>query len=77
MSVSATWKKDGDKIQQRITIHEIYESQQLSKLLQEIASIGLDINQFLPDGRTPILHRGKQGGGKGIKTGTPLHPGNR
>ncbi len=39
-------EKDGEKVQQRITIHEIYESQQLSKLLQEIASIGLDVNQF-------------------------------
>ncbi len=39
-------EKDGEKIQQRITIHEIYESQQLSKLLQEIASIGLDVTQF-------------------------------
>lgn len=39
-------ERDGEKIQQRITIHEIYESQQLSKILQEIASIGLDVNQF-------------------------------
>jgi len=41
-------ERNGEKIQQRITIHEIYESQQLSKLLQEIASIGLDVNQFSP-----------------------------
>jgi DNA gyrase subunit B len=39
-------EKDGERIQQRITLHEIYESQQISKLLQEIFSIGLDINQF-------------------------------
>jgi DNA gyrase subunit B len=39
-------EKDGERVQQRITIHEIYESQQLSKLLQEITGIGLDINQF-------------------------------
>jgi len=39
-------EKDGERVQQRITIHEIYESQQLSKSLKEIAGIGLDINQF-------------------------------
>ncbi len=37
---------DEVKVQQRITIHEIYESLQISKLIQEIAKIGLDINQF-------------------------------
>ncbi len=39
-------EKDGENIQQRITIHEIYESQRLTSLLKEIADVGLDVNQF-------------------------------
>ena len=37
---------NGEKVQQRISLHEVYESNQLSKLIQEVAEIGLDINQF-------------------------------
>jgi len=48
-------EKDGERIQQRITVHEIYESQQLSKLLLEIGAIGLDVNQFSRT-ETPRYH---------------------
>jgi DNA gyrase subunit B len=38
--------KDGVQIQQRITIHEIFESTEMSKIIREMADIGLDIKQF-------------------------------
>ncbi|MCC5789586.1 MAG: DNA topoisomerase (ATP-hydrolyzing) subunit B [Opitutales bacterium] len=39
---------DGFKINRRISLHEIYEAQQMAKLLQEIENIGLDISRFTP-----------------------------
>ncbi|MBW7894164.1 MAG: DNA topoisomerase (ATP-hydrolyzing) subunit B [Opitutaceae bacterium] len=35
-------------VNSRITIHEIFESNEISKLLKSIAAVGLDINRFQP-----------------------------
>jgi DNA gyrase subunit B len=37
---------EGIKVQQRISLHEIYESTEMSKLIREVAESGMDINQF-------------------------------
>ncbi|HKK18158.1 MAG TPA: DNA gyrase subunit B, partial [Opitutales bacterium] len=37
---------DGIKLQQRISLHEIFESTEMSKLLREIAEAGMDVKQF-------------------------------
>ncbi len=37
---------DGITVQQRINVYEIYESAQLSKILSEMAKLGLDISHF-------------------------------
>ena len=39
---------DGLKVQQRISLHEIFESTEMSKLLKELAALGMDIKQFSP-----------------------------
>ena len=36
----------GVLVQQRISLHEIYESTQLTKLLNELAETGMDVNRF-------------------------------
>ena len=36
----------GLKVQQKISIYEIFESTEMSKLLKELAKIGMDIKQF-------------------------------
>ena len=38
--------EDGVKQQQRISLHEIFESTEMSKLLSELAKLGMDIKQF-------------------------------
>ena len=38
--------EDGVKQQQRISLHEIFESTEMSKLLNELASLGMDVKQF-------------------------------
>lgn len=40
--------KEGLKVQQRISLHEIFESTEMSKLLKELANFGIDIKQFSP-----------------------------
>jgi len=40
--------KDGVKQQQRTSLHEIFESTEMSKLLNELANSGMDIKQFSP-----------------------------
>ena len=40
--------KEGLQLQQRISLHEIYESTEMSKLLKELANFGIDIKQFSP-----------------------------
>jgi len=36
----------GQLVQQRLTIHEIFEASEITKMLREIAATGLDINRF-------------------------------
>ncbi|MEM7791944.1 MAG: toprim domain-containing protein, partial [Verrucomicrobiota bacterium] len=38
--------EEGIKIQQRISLHEIFESTEMTKLLREITTAGMDVNQF-------------------------------
>ncbi|PIP59318.1 MAG: DNA topoisomerase (ATP-hydrolyzing) subunit B [Verrucomicrobia bacterium CG_4_10_14_3_um_filter_43_23] len=39
---------NGQKVQQRISVNEIFESSQISKIIKELSTLGLDINQFTP-----------------------------
>jgi DNA gyrase subunit B len=39
-------ERDGIMVNQRIAVYEIYEASQLTKIIQEIGRIGLDINQW-------------------------------
>ncbi len=41
-------EKDGHTVNQRITLHEIFEAGEMTKILKEIARIGLDVAQFTP-----------------------------
>lgn len=38
----------GNMVQQRITIHEIFEAAEICKMLRELAAKGLDVNRFSP-----------------------------
>ncbi len=40
---------DGISVQQRISVHEIHEAGAMTKILKELARIGLDIQQFTPE----------------------------
>jgi len=40
--------EDGALVQQRISVHEIYESTEMAKLLREVAATGMDIQRFTP-----------------------------
>tara|TARA_B100001093_G_scaffold93249_1_gene85519 strand:- start:516 stop:3083 length:2568 start_codon:yes stop_codon:yes gene_type:complete len=40
--------EDGLKLQQRTSLHEIFESTEMSKLLNELADLGMDVKQFSP-----------------------------
>lgn len=37
---------DGQRMQQRISLHEIFESTEMTKLLRELSDTGMDVNQF-------------------------------
>jgi len=39
---------NGAKLVQRVSVHEIFEATEMTKLLRELAKIGLDVNQFSP-----------------------------
>ncbi len=39
---------EGVRVQQRISLHEIFESTEMTRLLREIADAGMDITQFTP-----------------------------
>ena len=39
---------DGSKLVQRVSVHEIFEATEMTKLLRELAKIGLDVNRFTP-----------------------------
>ncbi|MCR5184044.1 MAG: DNA gyrase subunit B [Opitutales bacterium] len=45
-SISEVTSEDGQKLQQRINIYEVYEAAPLSKLLREIEALGLDVKTF-------------------------------
>ncbi len=38
--------KDGRLVNQRVSIHEIYEAAEISKIIQEVARTGLEVNQW-------------------------------
>ncbi len=38
--------EQGNKVQQRINVHEIYEATQLEKILTEVSKLGIDITSF-------------------------------
>lgn len=38
--------EEGIKLQQRISLHEIFESTEMTKLLNELANAGMDVHQF-------------------------------
>lgn len=40
--------ENGQMVQQRVSVYEIYEAGQMTKILQQLAKLGLDINQFTP-----------------------------
>jgi len=41
-------EKEGVKVVQRVSVHEIFEATEMTKILRELAKIGLDVNQFTP-----------------------------
>ena len=41
-------QNNGHQINQRISVHEIFEAAPMSKILKNLAKFGLDINQFTP-----------------------------
>ncbi len=47
-SIIRETEKDGHTVNQRITVHEIFEAGQMTKILKEIARIGLDVARFTP-----------------------------
>ena len=57
--------ENGVKVQQRINVYEIYESQQLEKILAEIAKMGLVVKSFTPTEEARYtLSEGADGNGK-------------
>lgn len=38
--------EDGRTVQQRVSVYEIYEAGQMTKILRQLAELGLDVNQF-------------------------------
>ena len=47
-SMTRQIERKGRSINQRIAVHEIYEAEQMTKILKEIARIGLTIRQWTP-----------------------------
>ena len=47
-SVTRQVQKNGHSTNQRISVYEIFEAAQMSKILKTLAKMGLDINQFTP-----------------------------
>ena len=39
---------EGAKVVQRVSVHEIFEATEMTKLLRELATMGLDVNRFTP-----------------------------
>ena len=40
--------ENGQMVQQRVSVYEIYEAAQMTKILKQLAELGLDIRQFSP-----------------------------
>lgn len=57
-------REDGTSVNRRITVHEIYEANQISKLLKEMARLGLDVTRFTPS-EEPRYHLIESAGQKG------------
>lgn len=38
----------GQTVQQRVSVYEIYEAAQMTKILKQLATLGLDVNRFAP-----------------------------
>ena len=64
-------EEHGQKLNQRISVHEIFEALQMSKILKEIAKVGLDINCFTPS-EEPRYHLIENLGQKNERV-IPLH----
>ena len=45
-TLSRQIEQDGGVLNQRITVHEVYEAALMSKIIREIKKIGLDVNQW-------------------------------
>jgi DNA gyrase subunit B len=58
----------------RVTLHEIFESNEMAKLLRAIAAIGLEINQFssTPEARYAITENVGQKGETRVELASPL-----
>lgn len=46
--LQTTTNEEGILVNRRISLHEIFEAEQMSKLLREIDAVGLDISRFSP-----------------------------
>lgn len=55
---------DGQKLQQRIVVNEVFEHQQIGRLLKELSEMGLDIHTFTPT-ENPRYRLIENQGGKG------------
>ncbi len=64
--------EEGLRVQQRISLHEIYESTEMSKLLRELAACGMDVNQFSRS-EEPRYHLIENKGVEKKENITPLH----
>ncbi len=64
-------EEDGTRQQQRISVHEIFAAEQMSKILKELAKLGLDIQRFSPT-EEPRYMLSEAKGQKG-ETVTELH----
>jgi DNA gyrase subunit B len=64
--------EDGHRVQQRISLHEIYESTEMTKLLRELGACGMDVNQFSRS-EEPRYHLIENKGDPKKENITPLH----
>ncbi|MFO8026430.1 MAG: DNA topoisomerase (ATP-hydrolyzing) subunit B [Opitutales bacterium] len=64
--------EDGVKLQQRISLHEIFESTEMTKLLREIAGAGMDVQKFSPT-EEPRYHLIENKGDEKKENITELH----
>ncbi len=55
--------EQGNKVQQRINVYEIYEAAQLEKILTEVSKLGIDISKFEPS-ENPVFTLSESGNEK-------------